>query len=49
MKTTMRGVLLNVDEKMNQLLDRLMRKYGYMYRHAFNHLLELDNSRKWVR
>ena len=44
MKTTMRGVLLNVDEEMNQLLDRLMRKYGYMYRHAFNHLLEPDTK-----
>jgi D-serine dehydratase len=40
MKTTMRGVLLNVDDDMSQLLDRLMRKYGYMYRYAFQRLQE---------
>ena len=40
MKTTMRGVLLNVDDDTSQLLDRLMRKYGYMYRYAFQRLQE---------
>ncbi len=40
MKTTMRGVLLNVEEEYRQQLDRLMRKFGFMVRYAFNRLLE---------
>ena len=40
MKTTIRGVSLNVDDDTSQLLDRLMRKYGYMYRYAFQRLQE---------
>ena len=36
----MRGVLLNVDEEQSQLIDRLMRKYGYMFRYAFKRLQE---------
>ena len=40
MKTTMRGVLLNVEEESRQQLDRLMRKVGFMVRYAFNRLLE---------
>ena len=40
MKTTMRGVLLNVEDECRQQLDRLMRKYGFMVRYAFNRPLE---------
>lgn len=42
MKTTMRGVLLGVEETSTQLLDRLMRKYGFMVRNAFQRLLASD-------
>ncbi|MHB1956790.1 MAG: IS200/IS605 family accessory protein TnpB-related protein [Sulfobacillus sp.] len=40
MKTTIFGVLLDVTPEQETILHRLMRKYGWMLRFAFNRLLE---------
>ena len=39
MKTTIFGVLLDVTPEQDTVLRRLMRKYGFMLRFAFNRLL----------
>ncbi len=44
MKTTIRGVLLNVGDDTSQLLDHLMRKYGFMVRYAFKRQLEPETE-----
>ena len=40
MKTTIFGVLLDVTSEQDTILRRLMRKYGFMLRFAFNRLLD---------
>ena len=40
MKTTIFGVLLNVTPEHDTILRRLMRKYGFMLRFAFQRLVD---------